>query len=180
MTIACLGWGSLIWQQQSLPVASEWWPDGPSLPVEFARQSDNGRITLVLVAASAPLAVLWCELKVASIDAARHVLAEREGIKPHNAGRLIGSWPNEDHAFADQIGEWAAKKNIVGVVWTALGPRFGGKNETPSCEAVVGYLRGLSGETRMRAEEYVRNAPAAIRTANRTAIEEALGWTPIA
>lgn len=180
MTIACLGWGSLIWQQQSLPVASQWRPDGPSLPVEFVRQSDNGRITLVLAAGNPPLPVLWCELNVASIDAARHALAEREVIKPHNAERLIGVWPGGGHAFADHVGDWAIKNSIDGVVWTALGPKFSGKNETPSREAVVAYLRGLSGHTRMRAEEYVRKAPASIRTGYRTAIEEVLGWTPIA
>lgn len=180
MTIACLGWGSLIWRPEALPVSSEWYADGPPIPIEFTRQSNDGRITLVIVPEAAPIPVLWCKLGVPDLGAARAALAGREGIKSQNADRLIGSWPNGDHAFADQIGCWAAKKKIDGVVWTALGPKFGGKNETPSREGVVAYLGGLSGETRLRAEEYVRKAPAAIRTAYRTTIEEALGWTPIA
>jgi hypothetical protein len=48
MTIGCLGWGSLIRDQGKLPVRGTWQGDGPELPVEFARQSTNGRVTLVV------------------------------------------------------------------------------------------------------------------------------------
>jgi hypothetical protein len=45
MRIACVGWGSLVWDPRDLPVKGAWRPDGPRLPIEFARQSDNGRLT---------------------------------------------------------------------------------------------------------------------------------------
>lgn len=46
--IACIGWGSLIWDRRNLDVDGVWRVDGPMLPVEFARQSGDGRVTLVL------------------------------------------------------------------------------------------------------------------------------------
>jgi hypothetical protein len=59
MKIACLGWGSLIWDPQSLPIQREWFKDGPFAPVEFKRKSGNGRITLVIDSESAPARLLW-------------------------------------------------------------------------------------------------------------------------
>lgn len=48
MTIkcACLGLGSPIWNPGDL--SSDWMADGPYLPLEFARLSKDGRITLVV------------------------------------------------------------------------------------------------------------------------------------
>ena len=39
MKIACLGWGSVIWDPRALPIQREWFKDGPFAPVEFTRQS---------------------------------------------------------------------------------------------------------------------------------------------
>lgn len=37
------GWGSLVRDQRNLPVQGVWHHDGPALPIEFARESGDGR-----------------------------------------------------------------------------------------------------------------------------------------
>ncbi|MEZ5901225.1 MAG: hypothetical protein R3D51_17225 [Hyphomicrobiaceae bacterium] len=183
MKIACLGWGSLIWDPGALPVSSEWYGDGPDLSVEFARQSSNGRITLVVTEGVQSIPVLWTDLRADAPDHARMLLAEREGVSKKNASRLIGLWSSTDRSSwsnAPAIGDWATTRRLDAVVWTALGPKFSGENRIPSRTEVVDYLRSLEGKKRSLAENYIRKTPSQIRTQYRQAIEEALGWHPIA
>ncbi len=80
MTIACLGWGSLIWDPRELPVLRTWFEDGPLLPIEFARESDDGRITLVLAEDQPLVRSRWALMNVADRAAAREAVRRREGI----------------------------------------------------------------------------------------------------
>jgi hypothetical protein len=146
------------------------------MPIELVRESDNGRITLVISEQAAPVTVLWAELAVSSLDEARDVLARREGISAKNAPRLIGTLQSSP---LPQVVAWAKAKHLKGVVWTALGPRFPGAMGAPSCEQVISYLQGLDSRKRELAEEYIRKAPRQIRTAYRGRIERSLGWTPL-
>lgn len=57
--IAILGWGSLLWRPESLAMTSAWNPDGPLLPLEFARLSGNNTLTLVIHPASPPQQTYW-------------------------------------------------------------------------------------------------------------------------
>jgi hypothetical protein len=148
------------------------------LPVEFARKSNNGRITLVIVDGAASIPVLWSELSVDSVDHAVTALADREEIPDKHAKRLIGVWT--PGCGPQAIADWATDKALDAVVWTTLGPKFSDSRDTPTADQVVAYLRGLAGETRDLAEEYVRRAPAQIATAYRVAIEAQLGWTALA
>jgi hypothetical protein len=182
MTIACLGWGSLIWNPRNLPLQSHWHKDGPSLPVEFARKSADGRITLVIAPDSKVLRVLWAALDVSTVDEARQTLADREGIRPENMGRYMGAWSSDrssGHPEVATIGEWAIASGISGAVWTALPPKFSEVVGKPSWNQVIRYLAQLTGDTKRLAEEYVRRAPSQIRTPYREKIERELGWTPL-
>lgn len=181
MTLVCIAWGSLIWRPGSLSVSSAWHPDGPTLPVEFARQSRDNRMTLVICDESAPVTTFWATLDVASLATAKEALAAREGIGSANITGSIGFWSAASQSpgrTASLVAAWGHGRDIAGAVWTALKPRFGGTTRMPSVAEVVRHLSGLEGAEKEAAEEYVRRAPVQIRTAYRAAIEEALGWTP--
>ncbi len=174
MKIACIGWGSLIWNPGVLRVAGEWHTDGPALPVEFARVSRDGRLTLVLTPGAKPVETLWCELDYGSADAARAALAGREGCAVHAIGLWPGS-PPRHRVGAEAIELWARQVGIDVVVWTALGPRFNGDDGRAPATAddAVRYVAGLGEGARATALAYVRRAPAQVQTVTRAAIEAA-------
>lgn len=178
--IVCIGWGSLIWCQKALPVEGGWRADGPDLQVEFARESRDKRITLVICQTAPATTVLWAALDVETLEDAKHALAQREGISADNIRHSIGYWSKDGHSNhhgADAIGRWAKAQGADGVVWTALKPKMGEDYRIPGQDEVIAHLTGLSGSARDAAEEYVRLAPRQIVTPYRTAIEGALGWT---
>jgi len=69
--------------------------DGPFLPIEFARQTSDGRLTLVLVR-NQPTVPLVRSLRalfsVSQLDVARQALADREGIQKERANVENGVW----------------------------------------------------------------------------------------
>ncbi|UCI32149.1 hypothetical protein [Mesorhizobium sp. B4-1-4] len=90
MRIACLGWGSLIWNPEDFPVTGGWKNDGPVLPIEFARESGRKRITLVIADGVEPVTTLWTLMKVANLQAAKEALASRERINEAHIQHSIG------------------------------------------------------------------------------------------
>jgi hypothetical protein len=173
MQIACLGWGSLIWDPRELPVIGDWQTDGPLVPVEFLRQSSDGRITLVLDEAATPLPSLWALLTTVSVEAAKAALQKREGTPE------IGSWHGgTSPPLIPSLADWARRQRIDAIVWTALGFRSKGYAGRRSADEVVEYLKTLQGDTRAKAETYVCRAPRQIATAYRRRFETDLGWTP--
>ena len=176
--IVCLGWGSLVWDPHKFPVKGGWQNDGPFLPVEFLRQSKNGRLTLVIDPPSKAMPVLWAELKVRDLLEAVKQLR----IGEDTPSRKIGRWPDgSDYEFGSEIGHWAMSKGIHGVVWTALGPKFSEcDGYRPSQEEAVAYLSHLSSEKMGLAKEYIEKAPQQIDTVYRRTIAATLGWTKVA
>lgn len=183
--IACIGWGSLIWDPRDLPMRGQWNNDGPLLPVEFARESGakagqrGDKITLVICAGTPRVRTLWTLLDTPDINEARKVLAAREGIGKRwetdigywDCGRNTG---NGREAAA--IGAWAVTHGLKAVVWTNLPCKFDGKDAMPSVEQVIAFLKDLDDDRRALAEAYVRQAPAQIDTPYRRLIVEQLGW----
>jgi hypothetical protein len=178
MTIGCLGWGSLVWDPRDLPLRGEWFLDGPLIPIEFSRQSQDGRITLVIDTRAKLVRSLWAILSVDDLDAAISSLARREGIT-NNLREKIGRWAGTDdeNVVTRAIGTWAQRAGLDAVVWTALSPKFNGQPKRPSKTRLLKYLRDLPSEKQRRAETYIRKAPRQIDTDFRRAIELRLGWT---
>jgi hypothetical protein len=177
MTIACLGWGSLIWEPKTLPVEpADWLTDGPELPVEFSRLSEGNRITLVIRETGPTVPVLWCALPCETVEQAAELLRRREGKTKHE---WIGRWPNASGtAFLHQatIETWARTKDeLTGVVWTAIPPKWSAVNgRVPSLNEMICHLRSLGPEGRQDAFEYIERAPLQIQTPHRAALAEAV------
>lgn len=177
--IVCLGWGSLVWDPRELALATPWFADGPAVQVEFARQSQDGRITLVLSEAAKPVPSLWAVMNTQDLVCARRQLRQREGIAEKDEGRHVGSWGygQASPVLIPSLAEWASAHRITGVIWTNLPPKFDGVEKMPSMGEVVRYLGQLDEAQAACAERYVRRAPAQISTAYRAHIEAVLDWT---
>ena len=117
MKIAIIGWGYLIWDRRGLDVLPEWQPDGPRLPIEFARFADPPRIVPVLVDGAPPQPTFWTLSQKQSVLAAAADLAVREGVGTHD----IGSWSRSEAmrppiGFEAMIAQWAESKDLDGAV----------------------------------------------------------------
>lgn len=158
--IACIGWGSLIWDARSLPLRSPWFNDGPLLSVEFARESDDGRITLVIVndEETWPVRCLWALMSELDLEAAKVELAKREGIKPRKIADSIGvvmkdeTVDSEKRPVESLIQQWVRVVGIDVAIWTKLEPRImprdkdglkQKKSGKPDIRHVLDHLRGL-------------------------------------
>lgn len=181
MKIACLGWGSLVWDPRSLHVRSGWFSDGPFLPIEFARESKDKRVTLVITPGSPLVRSLWALSSLETVDAAKSDLALREDIKEENIRHGVGVWLRDmqgQEGVDPEIVQWGSRLNLDAVIWTKLKPRFGGQERVAAADEVVAHIRGLSHELRANAERYVRNTPRQIDTPYRRQMEQEFGWTP--
>ena len=189
MDIAILAWGSLIWQPKDLLFDTEfgWKEDGPILPIEFARISKDGRVTLVITENSTFVPTFYTLSKYETLDEAVLNLAVREG----SGRRSIGSYDKTKNEFSHKvffeqnISDWINEKDFDAVIWTNLGENWVIKNESEEIIDTIEpaerikYLKSLKGNASALAEEYIRKTPVQIKTKYRAKIEEELNWKPI-
>lgn len=182
--IACIGWGSLIWDPRTLPCVGGWNRDGPMLPIEFARESAGRKITLVICKNAPGVQTLWTLLEAEDVAAAKQQLGLREfeAAKPKWIEVNIGfwdRWSGASHGEGERaIAAWADVRDLAGVVWTNLDFGFKvSRGVMPCAEEIVAHLLKLDGADRAAAEEYVRRAPDQIDTEYRRLIASELNWT---
>ena len=181
MKIAVLGWGSLIWDPRSLKIRDkEWEEDGPILPIEFARISKDGRLTLVLYPGAKPVQVLWNYMAIENLNAAIKNLRVREGTIPERIGfiNLVTgkSRCNVIPEIEIDIRKWAEMKNVDAVIWTDLPANFENRTDKEFNEDnVIHYLNSLPPSKREMVKEYIVKAPKQVRTKMRIVIERKLG-----
>ena len=188
MLIAVIGWGSLIWCPGCLRIKIPWHGDGPALPIEFARISDDKRLTLVLHPGSVDQVTYWAVSELETLEDARENLRIREGTSSKCIHSLTSDGQTEgeiDLTVAASIREWlAGRKGIQAVVWTGLLSNWPQKrnNKQFTTEDAVAYVRELESERDQantaynRAREYVTNTPPQIQTPVRKIIGQRKGW----
>lgn len=175
--IACIGWGSLIWEPKNLPIFPKWFPNGPQAPVEFLRKSRDGRITLVLHERAQPIQTLWAMMKCTDLSKAKLALCEREGT---NVDKIdFCGFGQCSSSGIPGISDWILSMGLDAAIWTGLKPKFDGSNDPPSLKQVISYLTSLDGKSRALAEQYIRKTPRQVNTEYRRHIQAHFNWTPI-
>ena len=181
MKIAILGWGSLIWSPRDLPHDGRWRSGGPTLPVEFSRISDDGRLTLVVDPDhGAPVETRWTLSSRSCVAEAVTDLARREGCAERwigfleNASGRSSRDRNPSQIDVDgRLAPWISDQAVDALLWTALPATFEERRGRPfSTAAALDYLDSLEGDLRRVSVEYLRNAPDGVETPVRRAFRD--------
>ena len=187
MKIAILGWGSLIRQPKDLKFDANigWKQNGPILPIEFARISKDGRLTLVITPNGTEVPTLHSVSSFDSLNLAVLNLKKREGTSEKYIG-YYNKTKDEispiDFSFKENIKNWIQTTDFDAVIWTNLPENWEIRNEkkvvikTIDPNNRIEYLQNLKGSESALAEQYIRNTPKQIATTYRKQIIEILGW----
>ena len=208
MEIAIIGWGSLIWEPRNLSIRTRWRSDGPKLPIEYARISDEGRGRLTLVihpgTSEAPVAeheTYWALSGKNNLDAAIENLREREGTpNPHNIHCILagGQVYNGDPPMFVQkeIASWLSRHSgVEACIWTGLESnwkevrdqefhiadalRYAVELEKAVTHAKDAAARDRANKKLREAREYVGKTPSRIQTGLRRKLSALLDWGDI-
>ena len=179
MKIACIGWGSLIWNSGVLKIRNKWYEDGPILPIEFSRISDDGRVTLIIDKAGTPVRTLWALMTSNNLTTAIDSLKERENVKKDDIIQSVLATDRNKDEIRSVLIKWLKTKQLDAAIWTGLS--FSKKTDfkRPSIDFILNHLKNtLDYNARNVAEEYIRKAPKQIDTEYRRKIELEFGWIP--
>lgn len=176
MKIVCIGWGSLIWNPRSLKIRGKWFEDGPLLPLEYARQSGDGRITLVIEDNSPHVRTLWALMSINTLDEAIESLRAREGTATkHIHSQNLDSKPQTK--IQEIILQWLKEKNIDCAIWTGLPPKFDGEdNVVPTINQLFDYFDELDYKAFKNSAEYIINTPKQVDTTYRRLLDKRYNW----
>jgi hypothetical protein len=157
------------------------------LPIEFARISLDGRLTLVIHLDTAAQPTYWAFSEFTTVEEARSNVRERENSSLADIHYILRDGASDTETvpaeIANRVGKWLAHHEDIGaVVWTGLPSNWQkqrGRDFTP--EDAVNFLLELEAQrdrarpTYDRAREYLTNAPQSVNTAVRRAMR-ARGW----
>ncbi len=183
--IAVLGWGSLIWDLDTLSdhVTGDWqMTAGPELPMEFSRISPKRKMGLVVCLDSndgEACATHAIQSTRGDIQMAIADLAQRERAPLHMIGAVFadGLHKGRTPEICDLIATWCDANDWDGAVWTDLDPNFQSHtSQVYSIEAGIAYLQTLPPENLEEAYRYITNAPVHTDTPLRRALARDPWW----
>lgn len=176
MKIACLGWGSLIWNPGDLKIKEkEWFKDGPLLPIEFVRISTDKRVTLVIDQDSKPITTLWSLMNTDDFQTAFDSLKQREGTIKKRI-HSINQSDIPENAIEKIIQEWLKKKELDAAIWTGLYLNNKTQDKRPTADEIVNHLKALENSDLINAKEYIIETPNQVQTKYRKIIMSELNW----
>jgi hypothetical protein len=179
MKIAILVWGSLYWDPRNLQITGNWFYDGPSLPIEFARISGDNRLTLILKPGFDSVTVLYAISSHNTFEAARENLRNRENTPNIDNIGFIDFTNNTQqvrptNSFIIEILRlWNEDKGFDAILWSDFSPRFTDIiGRQFSLENVTAFIDALPNNEKQIALSYIRNTPAQVDTRFRKSIEQ--------
>lgn len=179
MSIAILGWGSLIWDPRELGERiGPWLRPGAVLPIEFSRISSGDRLTLVIDEQHGVWVPTQYTLSTRlTLEEAILDMSAREGTTQPDAIGFVDRRDDTRRSRSDHISDiittWLIEQSLDAAVWTDLATNFASRRRVPfSVAAAAAYVSDLEEPRRQAALEYVRNAPVEIDTPVRRLLVE--------
>lgn len=172
MNITLVSFGSLLWNNKGLRI-SKFKDNGPFLPLEFSRISQDGRLTLVIDERSGrDNPTFHAKMKYNTLQKAIKALQTREKIKDENIDRSIGvvdvvnkqvnlGAQKYSKRVLDSLYQWGLSNKVDFIIFSALSVRFKDAINVPfSSFSAMAYLEGIEDEEVLnRAIEYIQKVP---------------------
>jgi hypothetical protein len=176
--IAVIAWSPLVRDPGDLKVAAGFAPNGPLLPIEFCRVSEDGRLTLVVDETFGAVCTTYsAPSAVEDLDAAIENLRLRERTRAREVGFVdLASGRQSDIAIERHpdavatIAAWAQANGYDTAVWTALACNFDERDaggEPFSVTAAIRYLETMKAQDAARFASLladIRGAPREVDT----------------